>query len=315
MNVAILGATSEIAKDLLREWFAQARDISLDLYARNVDKVNEFLSENSVETNVNIFSVDGFPAAKNNIVYDAVINFIGVGDPSKAQSMASSIQDITFYYDDLVIQYLKDNPRCKYIFLSSGAAYGSDYSEPASLNKRACFDINNIQLSEKYGLAKFITEVKHRNFKELQIVDVRVFNFFSHNQDMSSRFLITDLLRAIRDNVECEVSPESMVRDYLHPKDFCQIVDCILSSQNKNMAVDCYSAAPIDKHSLLVALQDRFGLKWYYNENVDIIRATGNKCNYYSENHALETLGYKPVFSSLDGVIAEFSVYLNTVPN
>lgn len=311
MNVAILGATSEIAKDLLREWFAQARDISLDLYARNVDKVNEFLSENSVETNVNVFSVDGFPAAQNNIVYDAVINFIGVGDPSKAQSMASSIQDVTFYYDDLVIQYLKDNPRCKYIFLSSGAAYGSDYSEPASLNKRACFDINNIQLSEKYGLAKFITEVKHRELQKYQIYDLRVFNYFSRHQNMDARFFITDLFRAVKTNTVCEVSPEPMVRDYLHPKDFCQIIDCLLRIDKINMSFDCYSLSPVDKVSLLDALEKEFNLKRKFKTDIQIVRATGNKCNYYSENRALESVGYKPQFSSLDTILTEFKAILS----
>jgi NAD dependent epimerase/dehydratase family. len=311
MNVAILGATSEIAKDLLREWFAQARDISLDLYARNVDKVNEFLSENSVETRVNVFSVDRFPVAKNNIVYDAVINFIGVGDPSKAQAMASSIQDITFYYDDLVIQYLKDNPKCKYIFLSSGAAYGSDYSDPASLNKRACFDINNIQLSAKYGLAKFITEVKHRELEKYQICDLRVFNYFSRHQNMDARFFITDLFRAVKTNTVCEVSPESMVRDYLHPKDFCQIIDCLLRTDEINSPFDCYSLSPVDKVSLLDALEKEFNLKWKFTTDIQIVRATGNKCNYYSENRALESVGYKPQFSSLDTILTEFKAILS----
>lgn len=312
MNIAILGATSEIAKDLLREWFSYSRDISLDLFARNIDKVNYFLSENSIEMNANVFSVDEFPVAKKNTVYDAILNFIGVGDPSKAQAMASSIQDVTFYYDDLVIQYLKDNPKCKYIFLSSGAAYGSDYSEPASLDKKSCFDINNIQQSEKYGLAKFITEMKHRELQQYKIYDVRVFNYFSRHQNMDARFFITDLFRSVKSELVCEVSPEPMVRDYLHPKDFCQIVDCLLRSDSVNMAFDCYSLAPIDKTSLLNALQSEFGLKWKLRDDIQIVRATGNKCNYYSENHALQALGYAPQFSSLSTVLTEFKALLSS---
>jgi len=311
MNVAILGATSEIAKDLLREWFSHSRDISLDLFARNFGKVNDFLSENFIETNANVFSVDEFSVTNKNTIYDAIINFIGVGDPSKAQAMASSIQDVTFYYDDLVIQYLKDNPGCKYIFLSSGAAYGSDYSEPASLDKKSCFDINHIHQSEKYGLAKFITEMKHRELQQYKIYDVRVFNYFSRNQNMDARFFITDLFRSIREDVVCEVSPEPMVRDYLHPKDFCQIIDCLLDSDSINMAFDCYSLSPVDKVSLLNTLQEQFGLHWKFRDDTQIIRATGNKCNYYSENHALANIGYVPVHASLSGIIEEFDALLN----
>lgn len=313
MNIAIIGATSEIAKDLLREWFSNYRDISLDLFARNVDKVNFFLSQNTIEVNVNVFPIDSFSATKKNSIYDAIINFVGVGDPSKAQLMASTIQDVTFYYDDLVIKYLKDNPKCKYIFLSSGAAYGSDYSEPASLAKKACFDINNIQQSEKYGVAKFITEMKHRQLQQYKIYDVRVFNYFSRHQNMAARFFITDLFRSVKSDLVCEVSPEPMVRDYLHPKDFCQIVECILASDSLNMAVDCYSKAPVDKMTLLNALQQSYGLKWHFGSDAAIVRATGTKCNYYSENYILETLGYKPQYSSLDTILMEFGQLLSKV--
>jgi hypothetical protein len=38
-------------------------------------------------------------------------------------------------------------------------------------------------------------EAKHRALFNFSIVDVRVFNYFSHTQDMNARFLITDNLR------------------------------------------------------------------------------------------------------------------------
>jgi hypothetical protein len=40
-------------------------------------------------------------------------------------------------------------------------------------------------------------EAKHRALFNFSIVDVRVFNYFSHTQDMNARFLITDIVRAI----------------------------------------------------------------------------------------------------------------------
>lgn len=308
MKIAVLGATSFIAQELIREWVTCQARHEVHLYARDVSKVAEFIGKLDASSVIAAnFTLASFP---NENFYDAVINFIGVGDPSKAQAMASTILDVTFYYDDLVIQYLKDNQKCKYIFLSSGAAYGSDYSEPATINKKACFDINNIQQSEKYGLAKLITEVKHRSLGEYQICDLRVFNYFSRYQNMNARFFITDIFRALNDCHLCEVSSEPMVRDYLHPKDFCQIIDRILSNDNINMAADCYSLGPVDKHTLLTELENRYGLKWCYTQEVDVINATGNKKNYYSKYHVLSRIGYTPVHTSLSGIFEEFDSLL-----
>lgn len=308
VTIAVLGATSQIAKDLIREWSKGHRPFILHLYARNTTSVGLFIHELDSDLVIKIININDFK--ETTTAYDAVVNFVGVGDPSKAQLMASTIQDVTFYYDDLVIKYLKDNHKCKYIFLSSGAAYGSDYSEPASLDKKACFDINNVQQSEKYGVAKFITEMKHRQLQKYNIYDVRVFNYISRHQNIDARFFITDLFRSIKENVVCEVSPEPMVRDYLHPRDFCRIIDCLIYSDSVNMAFDCYSLDPVGKIPLLNALQDEFGLQWKFRDNIQIVSATGNKCNYYSKNHALANIGYVPAYTSLSGIIKEFDALL-----
>lgn len=308
MNIAILGATSLIAQELVREWVASNKYSDIHLYARNINKLKGFVNELSPRgRRLTIKNLDTFP---DSIHYDVVINFIGVGDPSKTREIADSIMSVTFTYDDMVLRYLDANPLCKYIFLSSGAAYGSDFSQPAHAGKKATFEVNNLLNSEMYGLAKFVTEIKHRNLPQHSIVDVRVFNFFSRNQDLSARFFITDLLRAIKSNSECSVSPEPMVRDYLHPKDFCQIIDCIISSPYLNLAVDCYSRAPIDKNTLLIELAGRFGLQWKYNEKLDVVRSTGSKCNYYSINYELKKIGYEPRFNSVDAIISEIYAIL-----
>lgn len=309
MKIAILGATSFIAQELVREWIANKNKYSIHLYARSVDNLEKFIEK--VPSNKDVLTSKVLSSFPDSEVYDVVINCIGVGDPAKAKVMSDRIMDVTFQYDDIVLDYLDKHRLCKYIFLSSGAAYGSDFSTPASVNRKASFDINNLQEAEKYGLAKFITEVRHRNLPHLSIVDVRIFNFFSRNQDISSRFFITDLLRSIRNSTICDISPEPMVRDYLHPKDFCQIIDCLLWADKLNMAVDCYSLAPVDKITLLEALHKNYNLQWQFKNEASVVCATGTKCNYFSNNHKLEKLGYQPKFSSLDTILTEFKAILS----
>ena len=310
MKIAVLGATSFIAQELIREWVTCQAKHEFHLYARDLSKVTKFIGElDTSSVNVAKFKLESFP---NKSCYDAVINFIGAGDPAKAKAMSDSIISVTEHYDDLVLAYLEQQPSCKYIFLSSGAAYGNYFSQPATQDKPAMFNFNGDISAEKYGLAKFITEVKHRCRSELSIIDVRVFNFFSRHQDLSARFFISDLLRAIKLKQVCQVSPEPMVRDYLHPVDFKQIIECLLNGPKVNLAVDCYSAAEIDKLSLLDELKERFGLKFLLTEQTEIVAATGNKINYYSKNTQLSAFGYKPKYTSLEGIIIEADAILNS---
>lgn len=46
--------------------------------------------------------------------------------------MDNSIFDVTLRFDEMVLNYLKNHPACRYLFLSSGAAYGSGFNEPAN---------------------------------------------------------------------------------------------------------------------------------------------------------------------------------------
>ena len=131
--------------------------------------------------------------------FDAIINFVGVGNPAQAIAMGNSIFDITLRFDEMVLDYLQTHPNCRYLFLSSGAAYGSSFNEPVNRDAPAIVAINNLVPQDWYGVAKLHAECRHRSYPELPIIDIRVFNYFSRTQDISARFLITDILRAIRD--------------------------------------------------------------------------------------------------------------------
>jgi len=300
MNIAILGATSQIAKDLIVSFSAE-EDKHLHLFARRPEYVVAWLksvdlSERYLVSDFTIFGEQDF---------DAVINFVGVGNPAQAVAMGNAIFDITSRFDELVLNYLQTNPTCRYLFLSSGAAYGSNFNEPATYDTPAVVPINNLAAHEWYGVAKLHAECRHRAQPELNIVDIRVFNYFSHTQDIEARFLITDILRAIRDNTVLKTSLDYIVRDYLHPSDFYQLVCVILSSPTINVAVDCYSLAPIDKPSLLTAMQEKFGLQYETTKATASVNATGGKPHYYSLNTRAADFGYQPRLASLEGVMIE----------
>lgn len=300
MRIAILGATSQIARDLIVSFSAE-KDKHLYLFARRPDEVTKWLASVGLSGRYPVDDFSGFASHE----FEAVINFVGVGNPAQAQALGNSIFDITLRFDEMVLDYLRTHPSCRYLFLSSGAAYGSKFSEPAKRDTPAFVKINDLSPQEWYGVAKLHAECRHRAHSDLPIVDIRVFNYFSRTQDISGRFLITDILRAIRDKTVLKTPPDYIVRDFLHPSDFYKLVSALISAPATNAVVDCYSREPIDKHNLLAAMQKEFGLRYEITELEVGVNATGSKPYYYSLNTRAADFGYQPGLTSLEGILQE----------
>lgn len=303
-TTAILGASSQIAKDYMLSVQASS-EVALLPYVRDPSGMDAWLAAHGMTYRSMPFSAYG------QIDHDAVINFVGVGDPQRAAAMGGSILEITMDFDGLVLRELARHPKRRYIFLSSGAAYGSSFLEPANAATVANISINALNPQEYYAVAKLHAEARHRALADLAITDIRVFNYFSRTQSLEARFFITDIVRAIRDGQLLRTSPDFMVRDFLHPSDFHQLVACILAAPVQNDVLDCYSKAPIDKPGLLHAMQAEFGLKYEVQDAGAAVNATGQKPNYYSLNHKAAAYGYKPFYSSLDGIITETRAILH----
>jgi len=305
MRVAILGATSLIARDLITSFsIADDKHKHLHLFARHPNEVVNWLT---IAGLAGRYPVNEFSEFANH-KFDAIINFIGVGNPGRVVAMGQSIFDITLRFDEMVLDYLRTHSMCRYVFLSSGAAYGQVFNEPVTCGTPAIVAINNLKLHDWYGTAKLHVECRHRSCPELSIIDIRVFNYVTRTQDLSAGFLITDILRSVRDKSVLNISSENIVRDYLHPSDFHQLVDLLLSVPATNGAVDCYSRAPIDKLNLLTAMQDEFGLRY---ETVNGCPSTkDSKPHYYSLNRRAADFGYQPSLTSLEGIMREAKAIL-----
>ena len=309
MQIAILGATSQIAKDSIIA-FSKNNNYQLTLFARRPDAVSQWLASINLSGQFTVADFDNFTIEKH---FDAILNFVGVGDPVQAAAMGGSIFDVTLKYDQMALSYLEQHPQCRYIFLSSGAAYGSSFEAPVDENTKATVAINNLRPQDWYAVAKLHAECRHRSLAHLPIIDIRVFNYFSHTQDMSARFLITDIVRAIRDKTVLKTSSDYIVRDFIHPSDFYKLVVALLASPAPNTVVDCYSKAPIDKPALLAAMQDNFGLRYEVITNNAGVNATGNKPHYYSLNTKAADFGYLPSFTSLEGILRETKLIIHEI--
>lgn len=306
MRIAIFGATSQIAKDTVLA-YAKKTEHNLVLFGRRPDAINQWLSKTGLSGRYNSTEFSFFDV---NDHFDAIINFVGSGNPAQTALMGATIFDATLKFDEMALGYLSRHPDCRYIFLSSGAAYGSSFENPVDENSKASVPINNLQPQDWYAVAKLYAECHHRALPHLHIVDIRIFNYFSHNQDISARFLITDIIRAIQSGETLISSAENIVRDFVGPDDFFQLMNKILTSPLTNEVVDCYTSAPVDKFTLFASMQKSFNLKYEIKVVAAGVNATGTKINYFSKSRRAEKFGYAPTISSLDGVLNEASLIL-----
>ena len=302
MHIAVLGATSQIARDFVQACNASSEH-RFSLYARRPEVVQAWATQKQLRSIARIASFDSFTNAPR---FDAVLHCVGVGNPAAAQSLGAGILDITYEYDTLALRHIQSHPDTRYIFLSSGAAYGANFTQPANENTPCQFGINHMQAQDWYGAAKFHAECRHRALSDLPIVDIRVFSYFSHSQDLNARFLISDILRAIQSKQVLKTSTENIVRDYIGPAEFAMLVNAVLQAPPMNIAVDAFSAAPIDKMTLLTALEKSHGLRWEVDTTTSAINATGMKMHYYSKHQrpALE-LDYTPERDSMQVILEE----------
>jgi nucleoside-diphosphate-sugar epimerase len=299
MRIAILGATSMLAADYVATAIGQQSPHAFTLFARDPARARAAMLRRGVPAVLACAPLDRFAEER----WDAIVNFIGAGDPARAVAMGASILTITREWDERVLAYLEAHAECRYLFLSSGAALGTGHADPIGPATRACFDLNALPPSAYYGIAKFYAEAGHRARPGRSIVDLRIFNYLSEFADLDHRFLATEMIAAVRDGRTLGVDGREMWRDYLGREDLAALVTaCLAAPPGHNGTVDAYSRAPVSKTEMLNLFRERFGLR--FDVTSGGIDATGTKSRYYSLDRAAELLGYRPRHDSLDTLTA-----------
>ena len=135
-----------------------------------------------------------------------------------------------------------------------------------------------------------------------------MFNYFSRTQSMNVRFLITDIVHAIKNKEVFKTSSENIARDFITPPDFYNLIRTIIDFKPINIALDCYTKSPVLKFDLLSEFGSKFGLKYEVDKDIDIVNATGAKLNYYSVNKVAKGMGYNPKNTSLEGIFQEVNL-------
>ncbi|CAH1208468.1 hypothetical protein PAECIP111891_03225 [Paenibacillus allorhizoplanae] len=302
-TIAILGATGHIAKNLIY-YLSKEVNYNFVLFARNISKINDFLLENNlIQSNYTICNMEQFGLHS----YDVIINCIGIVDSTKSKKDQQLVFTVTEEFDNLILAYLHEHHQTLYINLSSGASYITEFEQPANKHTKTEIEINNILPIHNYGITKLYSEAKHRAYDNFYIVDLRVFSFFSRFIDLKSNFFLTDIIQCLQENRVFKTNDLDIVRDYIHPLDFVNLIKLCISKHHVNDVFDVYSLSPVSKFKLLEYFNTVYGLEIEIDSAHSVTSSSGNKNNYYS-NYKKNTdkLAYEPLYTSMDCVKDEF---------
>jgi nucleoside-diphosphate-sugar epimerase len=294
LKVAILGASSRIACDFLLGLKASP-DFDVTLFARDPKRAS---------------SLTGWPAEKSypysafnsERKFDAIVNFVGQSSPEIRAASQNPILKTNRTFDDLALAYLASNSSAKYVYISSGVALGSTFSEPATENTQ--YSLENL---DEYSKAKQESELRHRYARDHNVIDLRIFSYFHRTQSQESKFLLADIVRSIRSGSVLEVDSSNIWRDFLGAADFSQLMFESLSTTLQNVAIDAFTAAPIAKFELLEACAEMFKLRYEVKSEISLTSPVKQK--YYSLARSAG-FDYRPTQTSLENVVTEIAAIL-----
>ena len=159
--------------------------------------------------------------------------------------------------------------------------------------------------TDYYAIAKINAEAKHRSLNKFNIVDIRIFSYFSRFIDINSNYFICDLIRSIKNSIVFKTGPENIIRDYIHPYDLFSLVQKIIIKKKINDVFDAYSKMPISKFEIIEYFKNKYSLKYTVIKSFDNSTISGFKEIFYSKNTKANKIGYNPDYASLDCIIQE----------
>jgi len=292
-RIAILGATGHIAKSLIYS-FRNEPNTTFHLFTRSVEKTMAFAQEIGLKNSfINRYT------QFNDFNYSSIINCVGIGDPDRLKSHPEEVFLVTEEIDLLIISYIRNHPQTTYINFSSGAVYGTEFSKSVNDDSITTIAINNLILSDFYGIAKINAEAKHRSMQNFKIVDLRIFGFYSRFIEIDRPYLLSEIISSLKTKKTFITSRSNIIRDYVHPHDLAELVKRCMEQEEINTALDVCSKKSIAKFDILEYFKTSYGFE-YSIEDLKLLSVTGNKTNYFSESKKLAAIGFEPQYTSFD---------------
>jgi nucleoside-diphosphate-sugar epimerase len=205
--------------------------------------------------------------------------------------MGADILDVTTFWDQRVLDSM--GPQTRYVFLSSGAVYGTQFDRPVGADSEISLPVNFLHRVPPYTLATLLAEMRHRLARSRAILDVRIFGYADPSIELSGGFFLAQLARSIRDRKVFVTSSDDMVRDYAGVQELRALIGAWEGAGAPNCPLDLYTTSPAAKHDLLKIFKARFDLQFDYVTDT-ASNSTGAKRFYASAYRAAADFGFRP---------------------
>jgi nucleoside-diphosphate-sugar epimerase len=279
--IAVLGATGYVGGSIGRLLADEGQPVAM--FARDLKR----LADQPWPPGVELRDLAAFNAGE----FSLVINAIGAGDPSRVSAMGADILDVTAVWDQRVLESM--GPQTRYVFLSSGAVYGTQFDHPVSADSEISLPVNFLARVPPYILAKLQAEMRHRLARSRAILDLRIFGYADPSIDLDGSFFLAKLARCIRDRKVFVTSSEDMVRDYSGAQELRSLIGGWEAGGAPNCPLDLYTTSPASKRDLLKLFMARYDLKIDYVADTGS-NPTGTKRFYASTYRAAADFGFRP---------------------
>jgi len=286
LNIAILGATSHIAQSLAYE-FNKINEGKLYLFSREPNKINK----NIINNKTSIATFDYF----KDFNYDIIINCVQVPMYSNDLSEVFLVSEL---FDNLIIEKILNKKSTIYFYLSSGAVYNE-------------VNVNTINDTDFYSIQKRYIEAKHRSLKNFNIVDLRLFSYFSRFATIRDHYFIDQAINCVKNKQELITDFSNMTRDFVHSSDLARLILCCVNKEKINDFFDVYSSKPITKFDLMEFFVKEYNLKCKRVDSIITSNHTGIKKDYYPLSLKAATIGYIPQYTSEETIRKEIKFLIN----
>lgn len=299
MRIAILGASGHLSKCAF--WaLAQDKENKFFLFSRSKTRLQQLYSQFPQSKKMYFEGYERF----TEFDYDLIFNGIGNWDSKDQES--NHIFQVTEYYDNLIMDYQTIHPKSISIHISSGAAYANDFKHPVDNDTKTAICINHFTVGDYYSIAKINSEAKHRAFSNLNIVDIRLFGFFSRYMSLEYPYFLSGLIRSAKEHHTFKAVGGDFWRDYIHMDDFAILLHKIAEQKVINTAIDAWSKAPISKNEIIRLFVEKYNLQ-IETDMAGKISKTGLKPYYYSKQ---QNDIYIPKYTSLETIEHELDYFM-----
>jgi nucleoside-diphosphate-sugar epimerase len=300
-KIAILGATGYVGRSLVREFFLEKKSYHLSLFSRSKEKLHTHIPETPKKVEYSAHSYDDFHKGE----YDVIINCTGISSSPNVQKNPFELFKVTEEVDSLVIDYLHHNPKALYVNISSGVVYGENFETSVTEKSKTILPAGFFEGGESYAITKINAEAKHRALSAYNIVDIRVFGFFGALVDVDSPFLMSEIVKSLRDKKVFVTNKDDIIRDYVTACDLLTLITLVMKKTTINDYFDIYSKKPISKFALLKALTKKYKLDYTITVPTAKTKMIAKNAYFSKSKKATTVLGYKPERTSLDGILSE----------